>query len=266
MGDWQVVCRRKKRSGRSHDTPKVGQETSQGRMIQERYDTYVRAHTPELIINHKQILYDQADVITFHGVGPISQWDGFWPSKYGVLRAEIRKFQVFRPGLSMQELQNAMEPPHAEELKEEFKSLNEEEITEHKLRELAQKYNYQAGHWIMMNVPWTKANSIWQKAVTKLMDGKLNHVFGIKIGTKDRRIQNIFSDQNAYTQIVFVIENYQDNHQVDEVLDEIRQFGFQYDIIFKPAIYTYLEIFARNKYDIRPTLKKSYGSVRHYFF
>ena len=147
-----------------------------------------------------------------------------------------------------------------------------------KMNELARKYGYLGGKWIMY-LPMSKAQAIWQEAITRLQDGVLQQVRYIKIDTVDNRAENIYHKDE--TKICFVTQYYTNYHQIMQVawhsnmqlaknlkihfhfqaLDEIRAFSKNYDMLYKADICSHLEIFANNKYGIRPSLLKSKGTV-----
>ena len=95
-----------------------------------------------------------------------------------------------------------------------LQDLQDDEVTQSKLEELARKYNFLTGKW-MMYIPWSKANDIWQKSIKKLLDGTLKNVLYVKIDTKDERPESVYDKDR--TKICFITPDFTNSQQIRDV-------------------------------------------------
>ena len=207
--------------------------------------------TSDMKLEHRKTLFTETKSITFDDSVPFYDWIGFTPSQVDVVDTGIR---VLRPGYQEKDIGEEK----LKKLKQEFDDRGgKEKVTVKLIKELALKYGFVTGKWIM-NVPWSgdNADRIWQDTVSRLLHGKMKNILIIRIDCKDGRSTNIYTP--THTRITFFTEDFTNTQQIREALYEIQEVERRYGSYYKPDIYSHFEIFKENPYGIRPSLMTTY--------
>ncbi len=111
------------------------------------------------------------------------------------------------------------------------------------LVETAKKQRCTVGKWILF-VPPTQADETWDKVARATISGQL--------GSSAK----IAPAKNKYDDVVccIYVEDFSCRHDVQRVLKGLFDLGFKVKSGFKPDFYTYLGIYAKNKWRLSPVL------------
>ena len=94
-----------------------------------------------------------------------------------------------------------------------FQELSDEDVTPSKIVDLAEKYEFLSGKWIMF-LPCMLASEVWRIAVSRLHHGIMKNVTCITIDKIDEKV-----DSEAFTKISFWTDSFRNellNIQVNQ--------------------------------------------------
>ena len=133
-------------------------------------------------------------------------------------------------------------------------------IVESFIKDLAIKHGRTSGKWLM-SVAWSDADDIWQKLVRGLVEGKFPADLGVlcvRIYGRDSPEKNPHCQHKGQrtmnTMISVVTEDWTDTASTMEIAEICRSLGLEAQLKYKPQIYSDLNIFRNNVYDLTPTI------------
>ena len=202
---------------------------------------------PDVKVEHKKKIRAEKELEIFNAEltwNNIRQWKGFTPSLILLERDNIRALIVPNKGKTAnvkipEEKLNAMT--------EEYENMVEK--SGEKVQEMAKKYGFVSGKWIIY-VKWGKhADRAWMKVLKLMVNGKFDdHVREANM--------DIFDDYTPFsggqTKICIVTEDFTKAMNVVELIRSVIDKKMAKKIFYKPDIYSHLQIFSGNK--IRPSM------------
>ncbi|XP_045170817.2 UPF0696 protein C11orf68 homolog isoform X1 [Mercenaria mercenaria] len=139
-------------------------------------------------------------------------------------------------------------------LKESFRHhiLNNKPVNYQIIKDLAIKYNVLGGKWLHFTSQGGKVDHLWSLIASSVIKDDIP-CYAAKVSAHD-------DDDNSH--VICIYNNDFTNN--DEVLDAekaIRNMGLKGRLMYKPDVYTYLGIYAKNKWKIKPFLMISQYSL-----
>ncbi len=133
-------------------------------------------------------------------------------------------------------------------------------MTQDSIATLAKKFNFKTGKW-MIPVPWTEADEVWGKLARGILDGKFGEDLGvlfIKVHGRSDPETNPHSlvQGEVKPNAMMSVEtgDWTSEENTMEVAKVIQSLGIQHNLLYKPDIYSKLEIFRKNVYNVKPTI------------
>ena len=131
---------------------------------------------------------------------------------------------------------------------------------------LAKKFRITSGKWTFP-IDWSGADESWRKLVQGLLDGDFPDELGViyvRIYGRERPENNPHSAHKGRRTVNAMITigtlDWTDQKSTMKAASIARQLGLDVDFKYKPDIYSALEIFRNNVYDLKPTI---YQLLRH---
>jgi hypothetical protein len=113
----------------------------------------------------------------------------------------------------------------------------------------------------MMPVPWTEIDEVWGKLVHGILGGAFGEDLGvlfIRVHGRSDPVANphrLFKGKVKPNATISVkTDDWTSEENSMEVAKVIRSLGIEYNLRYKPDIYSKLEIFRNNVYNIRPSI------------
>ena len=139
--------------------------------------------------------------------------------------------------------------------RDEWESLGKDAKIEDAFR-IASKYRLTVGKWMI----FTHTNAvdfIWKKIIQSMFDDKLKHVISAKVSP----LEDTEGDPPDKKHLICVYnKNFLDKKEVFEAESSIRNVYPRGKLTYKPDIFTYLGIYRKNQWKIKPTLHETQGS------
>ena len=133
-------------------------------------------------------------------------------------------------------------------------------MTQDSITALAKKFDFKTGKW-MMPVPWTEADEVWGKLARGILDGKFGEDLGVLFinihGRSDPKTNPhswVKGEVKPNAILSVETDDWTSEENSMEVAKVIRSLGIEYNLRYKPDIYSKLEIFRSNVYNMRPTI------------
>lgn len=139
--------------------------------------------------------------------------------------------------------------------KDEWDSLGKDAKVEDAFR-IARKYRLTVGKWMI----FTHINAvdfIWKKIIQSMFDDKLKHVISAKVSPLEDAEGDRFDKKHL---ICVYNHNFLDKKEVFDAESSIRNVYPRGKLTYKPDIFTYLGIYRKNQWKIKPTLHETQGS------
>lgn len=128
------------------------------------------------------------------------------------------------------------------------------EITPDLIADLASKCNITSGKWLFYADTGPKADHLWRLVATAVVKGNIP-CNSAKISTVDDLAEDEY-DRKKHVVCIYN-NNYLDQNQVLECENGIRKIGIKCQLLYKPDIFTHLDIYAGNPWNIKPTIYRS---------
>jgi hypothetical protein len=126
------------------------------------------------------------------------------------------------------------------------------------MKELANTYNFKTGKW-MIDVPWGEADEVWKKLVNALLEGRFADHLGVRyIKVFGRSNPENFNPNRPNARILVGTQDWRSEAKTMEVAKVIRSLGISHQMKYKPDMYSTLEDFQFEHYNIK-------HSVYHYY-
>lgn len=119
-------------------------------------------------------------------------------------------------------------------------------ITSETIARLAVKYGELSGKWLIFPNT-TSVNEVWSTIAEATVADRLGP--SAKVSTVEQD-----SDQHV---ICVYSADFTDRNDVMRIRDELRKFGHDHRLTYKADIYTHLNVYAGNKFNIKPTVYSS---------
>ena len=139
--------------------------------------------------------------------------------------------------------------------RDEWDSLGKDAKIEDAFR-IASKYRLTVGKWMI----FTHTNAvdfIWKKIIQSMFDDKLKHVISAKVSPLEDTEGDHFDKKHL---ICVYNKNFLDKKEVFEAESSIRNVYPRGKLTYKPDIFTYLGIYRKNQWKIKPSLHETQGS------
>ena len=121
------------------------------------------------------------------------------------------------------------------------------------VKELAKNFRVTSGKWLLFVSTGGKADHIWNIVANGIINGKLT-CESAKISTADLSTCGFDNETHA---ICMYNSDFTDMDQVMAAETSIRNLGIKCHMQYKPDAYTYLGIYSKNKWGIRPFIMTS---------
>ena len=134
-------------------------------------------------------------------------------------------------------------------LMESWKHLREsgEKINFSKITALAQKHRVTFGKWMVFTDEAIKAEIAWNKIATAIVEERIPSLTA-KVSQYDGTGKHVICTYNR---------DYTNESQVYELERALRSIGIRTRLSYKPDVYTYLGIYVKNEWCVRPTIYAS---------
>jgi hypothetical protein len=129
-------------------------------------------------------------------------------------------------------------------------------INEVSLKELANTHNFKTGKW-MITVSWSEADEVWKKLVNALLEGRFADHLGVRYIKVFGRSKK-FNPHGPNARILVGTQDWTSEAKTMEVAKLIRSLGISHQMKYKPDLYSTLEDFQFEHYNIK-------HSVYHYY-
>ncbi|KAK4324791.1 hypothetical protein Pmani_004598 [Petrolisthes manimaculis] len=130
---------------------------------------------------------------------------------------------------------------------------SEQRVNKQVICEMAKRYHVISGKWMIFVDRGTKSDLIWSLIAQGVVTGKSL--------SRTAKISTIDPSQESRTKATHVVciynDNFLDEAQVFESERTIRNLGITCQLMYKPDVYTYLNVYSRNKWNISPVLYRS---------
>lgn len=153
----------------------------------------------------------------------------------------VRGYNVAEKEISICNLTNLLKEWNS--LKESGRQIDLQKITE-----LAKTYALTSGKWILHVDTGVKANYFWKLIARGIVEGKLP--------SNCAKISSVLPDEENHVVCIYN-KNFTDNKEVCLLEKGIREIGLKCCLRYKPDVYTYIDIYRGNKWNLRPTIYKS---------
>jgi len=115
------------------------------------------------------------------------------------------------------------------------------------ITDLAKRHRITGGNWIFFTDTSYKAQLSWNKVVMAMAEKRLRSQTA-DVSQCDRTGEHVICVYNR---------DFTDQEQVYELDAMLRAIGIRTQMLYKPNVYTYLEIYKGNEWGIRPTIYRS---------
>ncbi|KAJ7357822.1 hypothetical protein OS493_022632 [Desmophyllum pertusum] len=119
-------------------------------------------------------------------------------------------------------------------------------ITADFVRDLAEKYAYKSGKWLIYSER-ARIDAIWKSVATAVVSGRLGTA--AKVSTRD-------PEESTHVICVYT-EDFTDEEEVRAVEKGLKEVGVTAQMLYKPDIYTTLGIYRNNPWRLKPTIYTS---------
>ncbi|KAG7156456.1 UPF0696 protein C11orf68 homolog [Homarus americanus] len=116
------------------------------------------------------------------------------------------------------------------------------------ISELAKQYCVTCGKWIIYAGPNAKVDSYWKKVATAIVKDQLPAI--------SAKVSPLSTDKNTHVLCIYN-KDFTDEEEVCHLEHAIRKIGLKCQLVYKPDAYTYMGIYRKNKWGLRPTIYKS---------
>lgn len=128
-------------------------------------------------------------------------------------------------------------------------------ISKEAIFELARKFNVTAGKWMIFVDVGAKGDLIWSIVAKGVLTGKTLAQLA-KINTIDPNT----SHPNRHVVCIFN-KNFLNMDEVMESERTIRSLGIKCKLLYKPDVFTYLNVYAGNKWKLSPVIYESHYDI-----
>jgi hypothetical protein len=112
--------------------------------------------------------------------------------------------------------------------------------------EIARAHSCKGGKWLIY-VPTAAVDDVWARVARSLMCGELGRA--AKVGR--------MGDAGESHVICVYAPDFDDRAELDRLRGALRTLGFNKPLSFKPDVFTYLDIYAKNPWGIQPTIRRA---------
>ncbi|XP_078352186.1 UPF0696 protein C11orf68 homolog [Oculina patagonica] len=130
---------------------------------------------------------------------------------------------------------------------EETSKRNPRRITADFVRDLAGKYGYTSGKWLIYSTS-ARIDAIWTSVAKAVVSGSLG--FAAKVSTRE-------PEEKTHVICVYT-EDFTNEEQVRAVEKGLREVGIITAMSYKPDVYTTLGIYRKNPWGLKPTIYTSH--------
>ncbi|KAJ7357824.1 hypothetical protein OS493_022634 [Desmophyllum pertusum] len=123
---------------------------------------------------------------------------------------------------------------------------NPRRITADFVRDLAEKYAYKSGKWLIYSKS-ARIDAIWKSVATAVVSGRLGTA--AKVSTR-------YPKESTHVICVYT-EDFTNEEQVRAVEKGLKEVGVTAQMLYKPDIYTTLGIYRNNRWRLKPTIYTS---------
>jgi len=138
-----------------------------------------------------------------------------------------------------------------DEMMDEWQKVNASgsiNITKEYVFELARKHKCTSGKWLVTTRPGIETDRLWAIIAKGIANGETLASHAKVSAHEGPDIRHVFCIYN---------DNFLDKEQVMENERTIRELGIKRALTYKPDVYTYLGIYRKNRWKIRPTIYTS---------
>ena len=115
------------------------------------------------------------------------------------------------------------------------------------ITELAHMHHVLTGKWLFHVSTGLKANHIWSIVARATAMGNMGH--SAKVSTYEG---------DSHTHVVCIYnDDFTKTEQVLELENRIRAAGIKCQLLYKPDVYTYLGVYRKNAWNLRPSIHES---------
>ena len=121
--------------------------------------------------------------------------------------------------------------------------------------ELASNFNVTCGKWMFFTATGAKIDFLWQKIATSVINGNSPVFHSAKVST--------FHEDGDGRHVVCIYNpDFRNRQQVLQLEHAIRNTGIKCMLTYKPDVYTYLGVYKKNPWGLRPTIMKSMFDIK----